>query len=124
MNYLLPVLAVVAFLALLYWGRGYWAWMSVAVLLFFEWARTGVQSIEVFAVAVGLAVAVAVLFGLPVVRRTIVSAAVMRAVRSFLPQMGDTERIALEAGTIWWDGELFSGNPDWRRLLGLANHLH
>ena len=117
MNYLLPVLAVVAFLVLLYWGRGYWAWMSVAVLLLFEWARAGVQSIEAFAVAVGLAVAVAVLFGLPVVRRTIVSAAVMRAVRSFLPQMGDTERIALEAGTVWWDGELFSGNPDWRRLL-------
>ena len=31
--------------------------------------------------------------------------------------MGETERIALEAGTVWWDGELFSGKPDWRRLL-------
>src|SRR5262249_21374585 len=34
-----------------------------------------------------------------------------------LPKMGDTERIALEAGTVWWDGELFSGRPRWKRLL-------
>ena len=27
--------------------------------------------------------------------------------------MSDTEREALEAGTVWWDGELFTGKPDW-----------
>ena len=31
--------------------------------------------------------------------------------------MGNTERIALEAGTVWWDGDLFSGSPDWQKLL-------
>jgi alkylation response protein AidB-like acyl-CoA dehydrogenase len=31
--------------------------------------------------------------------------------------MSDTERVALEAGTVWWDGELFRGNPDWNKLL-------
>jgi acyl-CoA dehydrogenase len=31
--------------------------------------------------------------------------------------MSDTERDALEAGSVWWDGELFSGNPDWSKLL-------
>src|SRR5258708_5068134 len=30
--------------------------------------------------------------------------------------MSNTEREALEAGTAWWDGELFSGNPDWSKL--------
>ena len=30
--------------------------------------------------------------------------------------MSDTERDALEAGTVWWEGELFTGNPDWRKL--------
>jgi len=34
-----------------------------------------------------------------------------------MPPMSQTEREALEAGTVWWDGELFSGRPDWRRLL-------
>src|SRR5690606_10662399 len=35
-----------------------------------------------------------------------------------LPRLGDTERIALEAGTVWWDAELFSGRPGWKTLLG------
>jgi acyl-CoA dehydrogenase len=34
-----------------------------------------------------------------------------------LPAMSDTEREALEAGTVWWDGELFTGKPDWSKLL-------
>jgi acyl-CoA dehydrogenase len=34
-----------------------------------------------------------------------------------LPSMSDTEREALEAGNIWWDGELFSGMPNWDRLM-------
>ena len=41
----------------------------------------------------------------------------MRLIAPLLPRMGDTERIALEAGTVWWDGDLFSGDPDWRKLL-------
>ncbi len=35
-----------------------------------------------------------------------------------LPPMSDTEREALEAGTVWWDAALFTGKPDWRQLLG------
>jgi acyl-CoA dehydrogenase len=38
--------------------------------------------------------------------------------RKNLPSLSDTEREALEAGDVWWEGELFSGNPDWRKLLG------
>jgi acyl-CoA dehydrogenase len=37
--------------------------------------------------------------------------------RRLLPSMSDTEREALEAGTVWWDGEIFSGKPDWPKLL-------
>jgi acyl-CoA dehydrogenase len=33
------------------------------------------------------------------------------------PQMSSTERAALEAGDVWIEGELFSGRPDFRRLL-------
>jgi acyl-CoA dehydrogenase len=39
--------------------------------------------------------------------------------RRMLPSMSRTEQDALEAGGIWWDGELFSGIPDWRKLLRL-----
>jgi len=37
-----------------------------------------------------------------------------------LPQISDTERAALEAGTVWWEGELFSGRPDWQRFGSIA----
>ncbi len=37
--------------------------------------------------------------------------------RTMLPTMSDTEREALEAGNVWWDGELFSGMPQWDRLM-------
>ncbi len=57
------------------------------------------------------------LFVIPVLRRPLISAPIMKMVGGALPEMGETERIALEAGTVWWDGELFSGKPDWRKLL-------
>jgi acyl-CoA dehydrogenase len=34
-----------------------------------------------------------------------------------LPPMSETERVAIEAGDVWWDAALFSGNPDWQQLL-------
>ena len=39
--------------------------------------------------------------------------------RKSLPTMSQTERDALDAGTVWWDAELFSGAPDWSKLLDL-----
>ena len=57
------------------------------------------------------------LFVTPVLRRLLISAPIMKMVGRALPTMGETERIALEAGTVWWDGDLFSGKPDWQKLL-------
>jgi acyl-CoA dehydrogenase len=37
--------------------------------------------------------------------------------KNLIPRLSETERQALEAGTVWWDGELFSGRPDFRRML-------
>jgi len=37
--------------------------------------------------------------------------------RKMLPKMSDTEREALEAGNVGWDGELFSGMPQWDKLM-------
>ncbi|HUV99930.1 MAG TPA: acyl-CoA dehydrogenase [Gallionella sp.] len=57
------------------------------------------------------------LFGIPYLRRNVISAAVFRIFRKVLPQISATEQEAIDAGTVWWDGELFSGNPDWGKLL-------
>jgi acyl-CoA dehydrogenase len=53
-------------------------------------------------------------------RVALISGPFMRSYRRLLPAMSDTERDALEAGTVWWEGELFTGNPDWRKLRAAA----
>ncbi len=58
-----------------------------------------------------------VVFGIPFVRRIVVSSIVLNIFRKILPQISVTEQEAIDAGTVWWDGELFSGNPHWDRLL-------
>ena len=45
-----------------------------------------------------------------------ISEPMLRFFRKVTPRMSDTEREALDAGSVWWDGELFSGNPNWKRL--------
>jgi len=64
-----------------------------------------------------VAVAVAVLIGVRPVRRALVSRPIFATYKKILPQMSDTERDALEAGTVWWDGDLFRGKPDWKKML-------
>ena len=67
-----------------------------------------------------LVLIVAALVLLPSLRIRLLSAPLMRLAGRMLPQMGETERIALEAGTVWWDAELLSGRPDWDRLFHFA----
>ncbi len=52
-------------------------------------------------------------------RRERITAPLLRFYKTLVPQLSATEREALEAGTVWWDGELFTGLPDWSRLAAL-----
>ncbi|MGI9330430.1 MAG: acyl-CoA dehydrogenase, partial [Gammaproteobacteria bacterium] len=52
-------------------------------------------------------------------RRENITAPLLRMYRTMVPDMSDTEREALDAGTVWWEGELFTGRPDWSRLTSL-----
>ncbi|WP_434706745.1 acyl-CoA dehydrogenase [Pseudomonas sp. D4-18] len=54
---------------------------------------------------------------LPDLRRKYFSAPMFDWFQKTLPPMSQTERDAIDAGTVWWDGELFSGRPDWDTLL-------
>jgi len=49
-------------------------------------------------------------------RRDRITRPALSVYRDMLPSMSDTEREALEAGNVGWDGELFSGMPEWERL--------
>ncbi len=61
---------------------------------------------------------VLVAFNIHPLRKAVITRPFMKIYRRMLPSMSSTEREALEAGTVWWDGELFTGNPDWSKLLG------
>jgi acyl-CoA dehydrogenase len=53
-------------------------------------------------------------------RRDWITKPIFRLAQHALPKLSDTEREAIEAGDVWWDAELFTGNPDWKKLLAFA----
>ncbi|MGI9199463.1 MAG: acyl-CoA dehydrogenase [Woeseiaceae bacterium] len=87
--------AVVAYTIYTFSGGGFWLWMLLL------WA----------------ALAVLIIPNLTDIRRENITRPLLEIYRTMLPSMSDTEREALEAGNIWWDGELFSGMPNWDRLM-------
>lgn len=50
-------------------------------------------------------------------RKNILTKPIFRWAKSALPTMSETERAAIEAGEVWWDAELFTGTPDWSKLM-------
>jgi acyl-CoA dehydrogenase len=62
-------------------------------------------------------VAVAAILNVKPLRRRLLSAPLLGWFRKVLPPMSATEKAAIDAGTVWWDAELFTGRPDWQRLL-------
>lgn len=57
--------------------------------------------------------AIAAVFGIRANRLRFVTKPVFNYFKKALPPLSETERQAMEAGDIWWDGELFSGRPNW-----------
>ena len=90
-----PLLGWTAWFALflLWWGAPLWLWIVLAIP--------------------------AVIFNWHALRVRLVSTPVMRFLKKagILPVISKTEREALDAGTVWFEGELFGGKPDFKRLL-------
>lgn len=59
---------------------------------------------------------IAIPLNMPDWRRSTISKPLFEWFKKVLPPISDTEQEALEAGTVWWDGELFTGRPDWDKL--------
>ncbi|MDH3699914.1 MAG: acyl-CoA dehydrogenase [Alphaproteobacteria bacterium] len=104
-------------LGLAYTGRVFFGWLVMAATGLATWRLMGEPSGAVFWGVAGVAVVLSLLFGFPALRSVVLSSGIMKMVAPLFPRMGETERIALEAGTVWWDGDLFSGDPDWNKLL-------
>ena len=54
-------------------------------------------------------------------RRSKISRPLLDIYRKMVPKMSSTEKEALEAGNVWWDGELFSGMPNWDVLMSMPS---
>jgi acyl-CoA dehydrogenase len=68
-------------------------------------------------IALGVLIAVLLLFNIKPLRKAIVSAPLMKVMKGIIPKISETERTALEAGVVWVEGELFSGRPDFKKIL-------
>ncbi|MFT4196718.1 MAG: acyl-CoA dehydrogenase [Pseudoxanthomonas sp.] len=117
MSILVPFLAVLlagAFAAYHRLRLAVWVAIS-ACLLVACWLLDANPAATVVAALLLALVAVALL--LPFVRKPLVSAPMMAFFRKVLPPLSQTERIALETGSVGFEGELFTGDPDWNKLL-------
>lgn len=68
---------------------------------------------------VGAVAALALVLNLRSLRLNLLTRPLFGLFQRMLPPLSNTEREALEAGTVGWDGELFSGDPDWQQLFDL-----
>jgi len=111
--------ALVVALALFSIGRNWLGWVVPLAIVYLGWWRTGVSESFTypFLFSAGLIVLLAVIGGVPRLRRDVLSRFLLPRVAPILPRMSDTERVAIEAGTVWWEAEFFTGKPDWSRLL-------
>ena len=110
-TYLVIYLAVLLFC----WFKS-WHKLSVFVLLL------GLPKLLLCGCSVGTSVyimlaALGVLLTVPMLRQQWLTRFIFPIFKRILPRMSDTERLALEAGSVWWDGDLFSGKPDWKKLI-------
>jgi acyl-CoA dehydrogenase len=118
MSLLAIVLASLAVLgALLFVGRARAAWIAALATGLLGWLLAGVDSPGLFLATALVCGAAVALLAVPWLRRRVVAPGLMPRVARLLPQLGQTERIALEAGTVGFEGEFFAGRPDFERFL-------
>lgn len=112
----LPLWCQILILGAWFLGMGYFAfplvlWGISAVGLL------GLLGFPVWMLAV--ITAVFVVFAIPLLRSLVFSSIVMKIIKAkkLIPTISETEKIALEAGSIWVDGELFSGKPNLEKIM-------
>ncbi|MEZ4872389.1 MAG: hypothetical protein R2827_09145 [Bdellovibrionales bacterium] len=67
-------------------------------------------------VIIGLAVVLGI-FVIPPIRTILVTNIVMKLMKGILPKISETERVALDAGVVWAEADLFSGKPNFKKLI-------
>ena len=60
--------------------------------------------------------AIALPLNISAFRKNFLTKPLLKIYRGIMPEMSSTEKEAIEAGTTWWEADLFAGNPDWKKL--------
>jgi len=119
---MLLIIILISFIAiylLAYFRTPIWLWAAVALLIGVAGLLfSGSQGWFSWSLALLPAVVLA-LFSIPVFRRSVLVGPIYNAVKRTLPKISPTEQEALDAGTVGWDADLFSGNPKWVNLLSI-----
>jgi acyl-CoA dehydrogenase len=124
MVWALLVLSVVAFFVLAIRQSPLWQW-ALAALVIGVLAMLRPDDGLTFSTSVAgwiFALLPAVVLGLLVlgpIRRAVLTGPAYKLVKAILPRISRTEQEALDAGTVGWDAEIFSGRPDWDKLLDI-----
>ncbi len=118
-------LVVAGIVALGMYKAPLWAWAlgAVAAAIIWQSGVSGTVSDPSPGLIGYLFWLIAIVFGLlavPAIRRAVLIAPVFKFIKGMMPKISDTERQALEAGTVGFDAELFSGTPDWDKLRSVA----
>src|SRR5512134_2942565 len=120
---MMTLLWIVAFAGLswglAYWRASRWVWAGAAAGFLIGASLSGGLTPVWRGALWTVFVAVSTLLLVPQLRRALLSDPLLGWFRKVLPQVSQTEQEALDAGTVWWDGELFSGRPDWAKLLAV-----
>ncbi|MCM2359503.1 MAG: acyl-CoA dehydrogenase [Geobacteraceae bacterium] len=111
------ILTMAAIWLLAYFRARLPLWTGAFALLLGLWTYTAGRYTDVSWLVWLLFLSAAVSVNVTALRRPLLMRPLLAMFRRMLPPLSRTEREALEAGTVWWDGELFSGNPDWEKLL-------
>ena len=99
-----------------------WLWAIAAVVATYLWQSGLVEGqhdgpeLGLLSLIGWIPALLAVLMAIPAVRRMLLVEPAFAMVKKILPKVSDTEQEALDAGTIGFDAELFSGDPDWEKL--------
>ena len=91
-------------------------WVAIAVAALVAGWLLGASTTATAVAAVLLALVSLPLLLAPV-RKALITAPLLKFFRKVLPPLSQTERIALETGSVGFEGELFTGDPDWETLL-------
>ncbi len=110
------LLSAIALLALAFFTLGYigvplWSWtLYAATVLWIAQAPVWLW--------IGFGIAATIL-NIPKLRQILLTSQMVKAVRALklLPNISETEKAAIEAGTVWIEGEFFSGKPNFQRIL-------